>query len=887
MKKSKLIAPLILSALVLGSAVTIVGCGGNDKPNETEKEEKKVVSVTVTGAKTEYVVGEVFSKAGITVTVKYSDGSEETIKNYTVSNTKKLTEADKEIVVSYGGVEYKIPITVRAVAIQDFTLPTVESEIEIGAQFSVAPTAITPENTTIKNFTYSTSDAAILTVSDAGLVKALTPGVATITVKSASKNAEGNQIEKTLSFTVKDVKLRELTIDADDSVLKVGDTKQVGYEVLPNNSGEKRVTFTSSEPTVASISETGLITALTEGKTTITVETVGTNEAGEKLSQSFEVTVLAADAKFAVTFRNADGSLIQYYTTEDLEEGQVPEFTANAPRKAKDSEGVYIFRGFDKEIVPYEASETEIVYTAVYERKAYTATEVTLTMEDDKLVYTLIGESVELPSKVDMRLMHNDNVDHKGWNTSTLEQMGTLKYNADGSFVVKADLFAEENAGIIEGSNSYVGKFRFGDSEDDEDLKLHTRLDMKRYRHSLEGKVIEEKTLANDWDGVTGLENLSQEFQDAIPSPTWDGLGLSFESTKFDIEGRTYELFTDDAHWNNVSFRTYNTPVVGEPTSAKPTSANIEGIEGKPYYVVKGTFEGEDVEADKFFANFGLDFQHNANVDNISWNYLNGSEEEQSGDKEGAKVFHADPLLSEFDAEEKTFTAKILIEDPQLITGDLQVYLAHSWLNGSQSDNMKIVNEGGSVVVGDYKYSIQKDGATWDICALKIEKYDPDAIVKEFKKEQLTLSLEEGVVYLEASGSYSGYTDEEMVAAKYDIQMNSYAMYHGWSPARWDTVSKSETPTSLTLDKDNGKWTFKLAFSTIENITKQFDDSERGTFYTLHLWIADETGNGDMKGAITDASFTVGGFTYSLAIDQDFTWGNPSINVKAATEPLE
>ena len=58
-----------------------------------------------------------------------------------------------------------------------------------------------------------------------------------------------------------------------ESTLTVGDTIQLVATVYPVNATNKAVTYTSSDSEVASVSETGLVTALSAGTTTITVTT--------------------------------------------------------------------------------------------------------------------------------------------------------------------------------------------------------------------------------------------------------------------------------------------------------------------------------------------------------------------------------------------------------------------------------------------------------------------------------------------------------------------------------------------------------------------------------------------------------------------------------------
>ena len=54
----------------------------------------------------------------------------------------------------------------------------------------------------------------------------------------------------------------------------ISETAQITYEVLPADATNKAVTFTSDDDTIASVSDTGLITAVAAGNATITITTV-------------------------------------------------------------------------------------------------------------------------------------------------------------------------------------------------------------------------------------------------------------------------------------------------------------------------------------------------------------------------------------------------------------------------------------------------------------------------------------------------------------------------------------------------------------------------------------------------------------------------------------
>ena len=141
---------------------------------------------------------------------------------------------------------------------------------------------ITPENATYSNITWESSNENIVSVSEDGLISAISPGSATITATIENLSA---------SCTVK---VSDPIIDAEQIIfsyenieLNLEESFQLEATVLPENTTDKTLTWTSSKSKVASVSDSGLIEGLSLGTTTITA-TCG------EVSASCEVTVKRA-----------------------------------------------------------------------------------------------------------------------------------------------------------------------------------------------------------------------------------------------------------------------------------------------------------------------------------------------------------------------------------------------------------------------------------------------------------------------------------------------------------------------------------------------------------------------------------------------------------------
>ena len=121
--------------------------------------------------------------------------------------------------------------------------------------------SVTPENFT-DIVDWKSTDTNIVTVSDNGVVKAVGVGTATVKVTVGDVSAS---CKVTVLQPVTGINLNKssLTMDA------LG-TFQMTASVYPDSANDKRITWSSSDPAIASVDENGLVTALKKGTATIT-----------------------------------------------------------------------------------------------------------------------------------------------------------------------------------------------------------------------------------------------------------------------------------------------------------------------------------------------------------------------------------------------------------------------------------------------------------------------------------------------------------------------------------------------------------------------------------------------------------------------------------------
>lgn len=149
------------------------------------------------------------------------------------------------------------------------SLSAESSSISIGATTQLT-VGYTPADTNVKNVTYTSSSESIATVSNTGLVTGIAQGSATIT--ATAQTATGTTSAST-TITVTPIAVTSVSLSSNSETIKVGKTVTLTPTVSPSNATNKNVTWSSSDTSVATVSE-GKVTGVAAGTATITVTTV-------------------------------------------------------------------------------------------------------------------------------------------------------------------------------------------------------------------------------------------------------------------------------------------------------------------------------------------------------------------------------------------------------------------------------------------------------------------------------------------------------------------------------------------------------------------------------------------------------------------------------------
>ena len=173
-----------------------------------------------------------------------------------------------------------------AVLVESVSLDFTELTVNMGSTKTLTAT-VTPSNATDPSVTWSSGTPGVATV-DSGVITPVSVGttIITVTTNDGGKTA-------TCNVTVQNVPVDSVTLNNTSATISAeGTTAEKTITlvptVLPASANVKTVTWQSSSPSVATVDSNGVVTAVSAGKTIITV----TTDVGGKTA-TCEVTVAA------------------------------------------------------------------------------------------------------------------------------------------------------------------------------------------------------------------------------------------------------------------------------------------------------------------------------------------------------------------------------------------------------------------------------------------------------------------------------------------------------------------------------------------------------------------------------------------------------------------
>ncbi len=261
----------------------------------TAPETPAVTAVAVTPDTTALVVGE---SEQLTAEVAAVGGASEEV-TWSSSNVSVATVNDSGLVTAVAAgsatitatsvfntsVSGTAEVTVLAPAVRSVTVEPSTAAVATGDTLQLTAT-VDAVSGADDGVTWASSDEDIAAVDENGLVTTLAEGTVTITATSDFDNA----VFGSAALTVSDAPaVMSVTVDPATADLELGATLQLAVAVVAAGGADDGVTWASSDETVTTVDENGLVTAIAAGAATITA----TSDFDDTVSGSAEITVLA------------------------------------------------------------------------------------------------------------------------------------------------------------------------------------------------------------------------------------------------------------------------------------------------------------------------------------------------------------------------------------------------------------------------------------------------------------------------------------------------------------------------------------------------------------------------------------------------------------------
>lgn len=296
--------------------------------------------------------------------------------------------------------------------------------------------------------TWSSSDEAVVTVSADGLLTAQAFGCATVTATAAS----GSSAQISVNVMPP---LENLSFDRALYKVKPGNYRYPKLTVLPADTGEE-IIWTSSDPSIAQVSDDGTVYGIAYGDVTITAT-------GKYTGLSASCTVSVCDVRqVAITFDDGPGgntaALLDYLKSKNIPATffliceQIPRYSDIVIRQASEGHelGYHSF-GHDNHL---RLSSEQIINDFVYSNnmlKDLTGKEFTLWRSPGGNYNQRVLNCISLPHiywSVDTRDWETRNANSVYWQI--------VNNTVDGSIVLMHDLYASTVEGAIRGMDALM-----------------------------------------------------------------------------------------------------------------------------------------------------------------------------------------------------------------------------------------------------------------------------------------------------------------------------------------------------------------------------------------------------------------------------------------------
>jgi uncharacterized protein YjdB len=157
-------------------------------------------------------------------------------------------------------------VTVKPKSLKELKLDKSSVSLEVGSSEKLTP-IIVPTDAAAPEIQWLSSDEKIATVDNIGVITAVSIGTTTVTAK-----IKNGVLSASSNVTVKAKSLKGIKLNKTSLTLTVGSSAKLEFVLDPPDSGNKNVTYSSSNTKIATVASNGSVKAIAQGTADISVK---------------------------------------------------------------------------------------------------------------------------------------------------------------------------------------------------------------------------------------------------------------------------------------------------------------------------------------------------------------------------------------------------------------------------------------------------------------------------------------------------------------------------------------------------------------------------------------------------------------------------------------
>lgn len=273
--------------------------GGNDSGGQTGgfALDKSELSIQLGKSETLNVSG---VPSGKTLVWESDNPSVVMVGNFGKVSALGIGEATVTVTVKGTQLSATCKVTVLPIYLTEVTVNKTSLSLNVGKSESLTVT-LAPNNATDKRIKWESSDTSVATVIN-GTVSAKKAGSAVITATAM----DGSGKSASCTVTVEELTVTNVSVNKNALNIDVGDSQTLTARVYPTDAVNGTLSWTSSNPGVISVDQSGRVTALKAGSATVTATAGGKSASCTVTASVATISYKANELTTPITLPDAD-----------------------------------------------------------------------------------------------------------------------------------------------------------------------------------------------------------------------------------------------------------------------------------------------------------------------------------------------------------------------------------------------------------------------------------------------------------------------------------------------------------------------------------------------------------------------------------------------------